>query len=422
MVGNVNPNPQTISPNLLESGEADTPVRGNSAPTPNTAQALNLLEDFANELASLAESGDLRAPSSDDGVINSRGLPALSPPNKEFSASDMADLLRALQTISQNAQLKTAKENIESNKIEQQKNNEKQMDKINEWVQKCKEAQKSGLFGKIFGWVGAILALVAAVALTVATAGTAGPVMMAVAGIALASAISMVATQISAELGGPEISISSVISMVVGKMLEAFGIESELAEKIANIVAGAGMMLCPATLLVDPAALGKMAGAIASVAGASPETAGYIAMGVGLAATLTAGIILTVATAGAGGASTAGNVASKIGPATARNLKGAAQIASGAASVAKGAGNIADGAENIKTAEAQKNAEKALAAKKELEALMARLQASMEEDREKLKEILMAMDESMRMVTQIIGAEADSISQIAENIGKRAMV
>jgi hypothetical protein len=46
----------------------------------------------------------------------------------------------------------------------------------------------------------------------------------------------------------------------------------------------------------------------------------------------------------------------------------------------------------------------------------------MEEDREKIKSVMQAMDESMQMVSKMINAAADSMSQVTANIGKRAMV
>lgn len=241
-----------------------------------------------------------------DGVTNANGKPAIAPPAREFSAAEMVDLLRALQGKTQDAQLRSAKENIENNRIEQAKNNEEQARKVDEWIQKSKEAEKGGILGKIFGWIGAIVAaiaaalmVVAAVAATAVTGGAAGPVMVTLAAIAVAGAVSLLANQISAECGGPEISISNLVTQVVSKLLQAFGVEPELAEKIGNIVAGAAMLMTGA-ILIEPGALGKMAGAIAVVAGADPQTAGYIAMAVGLAATITVGVVMAVASFGAG--------------------------------------------------------------------------------------------------------------------------
>ena len=73
-------------------------------------------------------------------------------------------------------------------------------------------------------------------------------------------------------------------------------------------------------------------------------------------------------------------------------------------------------------AKVQKEADDALAAKKLLDALMVKLQASMEEEREKLKEVMMAMDEALRAVSQMINGATENMSQITANIGKRAMV
>jgi len=263
------------------------------------------------------------------------------------------------------------------------------------------------------------------VAATAVTGGAAGPAMIALAAIAVTGAVSLLATQISTEVGGPEISISNMVTQAVSKLLQAFGVEPELAERIGNIVAGASMVMTGA-ILVEPGALGKMAGAIATVAGADPQTAGYIAMAIGLAATITVGVVMAVASFGAGTVSTAANVAGNITSQTMRTVadtaKTAGQVAQGAAAVAKGAGGIATGAESIQSAKAQEAADQALADRKALEAMMTKLQASMEEDREKIKEVIQAMDEAMQLVSKMIAGAADSMTQITANIGKRAMV
>ncbi|OZI57189.1 type III secretion system translocon subunit SctE [Bordetella genomosp. 1] len=414
-----------------------SPLAGGQTPqTAGLDAAANVVRSANIDVAALASQwaadiAQTRA-AGGDGVINANGKSALAAPTKQFSPADMVDLLRNLQGKTQEAQLRTAKENIENNRIEQAKNNEEQTRKIDEWIQKSKEANKGGLLGKIFGWIGAIVAaiaaalmVVAAVAATAVTGGAAGPAMIALAAIAVTGAVSLLATQISTECGGPEISISNLVTQAVSKLLQAFGVEPELAEKIGNIVAGASMLLTGA-ILVEPGALGKMAGAIATVAGADPETAGYIAMAIGLAATITVGVVMAVASFGAGAVSSATNIAGNVTAQTAKTVadtaKTAGQVAQGAAAIAKGVGQVATGAESIQSAKAQEAADKVLADKKALEAMMVKLQASMEEDREKMKEVMQAMDEGMQMVSKMISAAADSMSQVTANIGKRAMV
>ena len=408
------------APDLGTATGADAAIR--------LAQNIDL-NALASQWAASATQGKSPAPG---GLTNANGAPAIAAPEREFTADEMVDLLRALQTKSQERQLASAKENLETNRINQEKNNEKQIEKINEWIEKSKEAEKGGILGKIFGWIGAIVAalaaalmVVAAVATTALTAGAAGPIMCTLAAIAVAGAVSMMATQISSEFGGPEISISNAITQAVAGLLKAFGVEAELAEKIGNIVAGAAMVATGA-ILIEPGALGKMAGAIATVSGADPALAGYIAMGVGLAATITVGVVMAVASFGAGAVGGAANAVGQISAQTARTVvdvtKSTADVVKGVAMVVQGAGGIATGVETIQTAEKRQDAEQALADKKLLEALMVKLQAAMNEDREKLKEVLQAMDESMQMVSKMINAAADSMSQVTANISKRAMV
>ena len=367
-----------------------------------------------------------------DGVMNRHGKPAIAPPRREFSAAEMIDLLRNLQSKTQESQIRSAKEEIERNRIEQQQTNDRQLAKIDEWIEKSKAAEKSGILGKIFGWLGTIAAVLAAAVLTVAavattavTAGAAGPVMCVMAGIAITSATLMLANQISSECGGPEISISNAIMQAVKALLVGFGVDSELAERIGNTVAGASMLLTGA-IVVEPSVLGKMGSAIALMSGADEQVAGQIGMGLGLAATIVIGVAMAVVTFGAGAAGAVGNAAGNISAQSAKTIanlaRDASTIASAAASITQGVGGIATGAETIDKAKAQKEADEVLAAKKLLEALMIKLQAAMDEEREKLKEVMQAIDESMRVVSQMINAASENMSQITSNIGKRAMV
>jgi len=340
-----------------------------------------------------------------DGISNGNGMPAIPAPAGRFSTADMVDLLRSLQTKTQDTQLKSVKENLETNRIEQAKNNERQQAKIEEWIEKSRQAQKSGIFGKIFGWIGAIVAVIAAAVLSVAaiaSGGAAAPLAIA-AVVASISAVNMLTTQISQEAGGGPVGLFGVLSDMVGKLLTAFGVDEKTAGQIGKALAGAALIYT-GLVLADPSCIGEMAGSIAQLAGASDEVAGYISMALGMVATVAVGILMTVLTGGGAAAGVAARVASLVSTAV------------------QAAGQVASGAESIDRAVKEKAADAAIAAKKELEALMVKLQAGMEQDREKLKEILMAMDESMRLVSKMLSDAGDSMAQITQNIGKRAMV
>ena len=140
-----------IRPSTGNAGLTPTPDASGAGAAGAAAEAV-LRAASGLDLAALASqwaSSVAQARSGGDGVTNANGKPAITPPSREFSAAEMVDLLRALQGKTQDAQLRSAKENIENNRIEQAKNNEEQARKVDEWIQKSKEAEKGGILGKI---------------------------------------------------------------------------------------------------------------------------------------------------------------------------------------------------------------------------------------------------------------------------------
>src|SRR5690606_42160191 len=97
-----------------------------------------------------------------------------------------------------------------------------------------------GWIGKVFAFVAAIATVVAAAVATVASGGTAAP-LLALAVVGAISATLMLASAISQECGGPEISINSLIQHTVGKFLtDVCGVDPEQASNICKILGGVG--------------------------------------------------------------------------------------------------------------------------------------------------------------------------------------
>lgn len=353
-----------------------------------------------------------------DGVTDARGAPSLEGPTTSFNTDDMVALLRTMRSKSQDGQLQAAKGQVEAARIKAEKNTEAQLDKINEWVEKCEEAKNQGLLGKIFGWIGKIVAVIAAAvavavaaAATVATGGAAAP-LLAVAVIGMIGATISLADQISKECGGPEISIGNLITTAVGKFLEACGVPEETANKIGKVMAGVMAIAAPALLLVEPNLAATMATGICELAGAPDDVTAYVGMAVGIAAAVTVGIAMAVMSGGAGAGTAVMSTSTKI----ANGLIGAgAQIANGVTQVGVGATNIAK-------AHTEREAEGLLADKQELSAAMVKLQQQMEDGREEMKKIIQQIEEGLQAVTQMINGTADSMSQITANLGKRMAV
>lgn len=385
------------------------------------------LEQFYTEIVKYAAQFEEPGKSGGESpLVDSRGAPKLDAPNQAFSANDMVDLLRSLRGKSQDEQLKTAKEGLESARVKAEKNTEKQLEKIKEWVDKCKEANSKGLLGKIFGWIGkifafvaSIVAVVAAAAATVATGGAAAP-LLALAVVGAVGATMSLANAISQECGGPEISIGSLIQHTVGKFLtDVCGVDPKQVENICKVIGGAMAIACPIMLAIEPSLLGNMAQGIALMAGADEKTAGYIAMALTIAAAIGVGIAMAVMTGGSSAASTVSQVSSKVVIST---LKTFNSVVTGTSAVVSGGTQIAQGGLNISKAQSEEKAQQAISQKKELEAMMIKLQKQMEEGREEMKKIIQQIEESTQTVSKMIAGTTDNMTQIAMNMGSKSTV
>lgn len=358
-------------------------------------------------------------------LVDKLGAPRIDAPNQNFSVNDLTDLLRAMRGKSQDGQLRAAKEGIEAAKIKAEANNGAQLEKIKEWVDKCKEAESKGLLGKIFGWIGkifaalaaAVMVVVAAVA-TVATGGAAAP-LLAIAVIGAVSATLTLASAISQEAGGPAISVDSLIQHTVGKFLtDVCGVDPKVAENISRIVGGV-VGIATLAVVIEPSLMGNMVQGIAILAGADEQTAGYIGMAVTVAATIAVGIAMAVATGGISVAGTAADVSAKLVVETMKAVNSAVMATS---AIVSGSTQIASGGMAISKAITEEEGQQAIADKKELSAEMMKLQKLMEEGREEMKKIIQQIEESTQAVSKMIAGAADSMSQITMNMGGKSTV
>lgn len=402
----------------LTTGLTQTPPEGSAAALQGTGAAAALAPMSAELQAQLNQTLGATGQKG-DGVKNALGAPNLAAPISLLSADDLVALLQDMQSKSQDQQLQTAKGSLEKSRIDAQKNNEAQQKKIQEWIEKCEKESKAGLVGKIFSWIGKIAAVIAAAIAVVASVaaspftGGASLALTALAVVGLVAATMSLADQISQATGGPEISLSNMVTKMVGGLLEAMGVPKEKAEQIARVTAGALAVVMPVALLVEPKLLGTMVQGIAELSGADPKTTMALTMAFTMVATLTVGIGMAVAGFQVGKLATdVANTAIK----TVANIANAgAQVASGTAQIGQGAATIAKGVY-------AEQGEKALAGKKELEAFLAKINQGMEDQREELRKIMQQIEEGVQAVSQMMQSSADSMSQITSNLGKRAAV
>lgn len=336
------------------------------------------------EISSLA--GTLQAGMQSSGgtsITNANGAPQIDGVALSFSAEDMAAALLVLQGKTQDAQLKTAKNGIDTNAQKQKVQNDKAMAKIQDWIKNCEGAaakQKAGgilgWFKKIFAVVAAVFAVVAAGVATYATGGAAAP-LLALAMLSLASATVSLASEISKACGGPDFDF-------VAQWMD------------------------PATLV------GKGMGEVAKLFGANEQQAAIVSATFAVVTT----IAITAASVVLSGGSSAVGELGKIAK-LALDIGRAGQAIVG---VATGVTEAAQGGVNIAVAADVHTASVAQSDKKKIDALILMLQQQMEENREEMKKVLDEMMQGMNIVNQMIHSAGQSRAQITSNLSGRNQI
>lgn len=318
-----------------------------------------------------------KAPANGSLVSNANGAPQLGGITLNFSPDDLAAALLTLQSKTQEAQLTTAKEGLVTNskKLEDQK--QRSLDKIKDWVDKCKAADAKAKAGGILGWfkkiftaVAAVFAVAVAAIATVATGGAAAP-LLALAVLGLASAITSIASDIDKARGGK-------------------GFDHVLQ-------------------WMDPGSLvGKGMAELAKAMGASDEQAAIVSAVFAVATTLAiivASVVLT-------GGTSAGSALEGLS----KTIMTASRIGQAVVGVAGGVTQVAQGGINIAVAHDQRDAAVIQSDKKKIDAIIVKLQQQMEEGREDIKKVMDEIMEGMNIVSQMINASDASRSQITANM------
>lgn len=343
----------------------------------------------------------------------SSSAPAIGGVTMSFSAEDLAAALLVLQGKTQESQIKTAKEGLDTSRIQSEKANEKALNKIIEANEKAQEAAgKSkvmgilGWIGKIAGMVAAIAAVAVAAAATVATGGAAAP-LLAFAVIGLVGATMSLASAISQEAGGPALELSSLLNKAMTGMLEAFGMDKEEAAKLGKMLAGA-VGLVTGAVLIDPSLAGDFYAGIALLAGADEMQAAIVATVFTVAATVAIAAAQIVLTCGVGSAGAVASIATRIG-----------QITQAGAGIAQGVSTAVAGGYGISKAFDDRDIANLQADRKEIQALLIKLQQKMEEEREEIKKVVEQIMDGYSVVSQMFDSAASSRQQLTANLGAR---
>ena len=284
-------------------------------------------------------------------------VPALDNPAdiKQIEAN-LEKLIAYLQLDNEERQAEMAKERIDMQKDALQTEHKERGQKIEDSIKKMEEAAKSRLASRIFGWLGAILAVVAAVVTTVVTGGAA-------AGFAIAGAAIAVTSLVLNETGAMD-------KMVEGlaKALESAGMKKSTAQLVAALIINIAIMAASLSC-----SIGGMAAGFAQISKAAAETISAVAKAV--------------------------------------------QSASSIANSAVGIGGLAAGISSTVTGYKSGMAEVDVT---ERAKSMGELQRRLDESEEELEAILQAIQNNIGQIAELLASETDTQSEIAQQIGQMA--
>ena len=292
--------------------------------------------------------------------VGATGVPALDNPAdiKQLEA-DLERLIAYLQLDNEERQAELAKERIETQKESISAEHNERKGKIDETLKKMEEAAKSRLASRIFGWLGAILAVAAAVVTTIVTGGTA-------AAFAIAGAVVAVGALVMSETGATDKLVKAL-----AESLEKAGMNKNSAKIAAALIVN---------LTIMAVSLGcSIGGMVAGFAGVGKAVADMTE--------------------------------------TVAKVAKIAQSASTVASTAVGLGALGAGIAATATGYQVGLAQADLS---ELEKIMAELQRRLDESNEELNAILEAIQNGLGQIAAILDSATDTQTAIAGQIGQMA--
>lgn len=404
----------SVMPPLTQSAD-DAGKSTALQPTPSLDTARPVHDVSAQALPPAGKSGGAQSPGAAL-ISNANGAPAIGNVTVQFSAEDMAAVLLTLQGKTQDAQLRTAKEGLGVSRLKMEQQHKKSMEKIDQWIKKCESAASKSKIGKIFGWVSKIATFlasaIATAALAVATPFSAGATapLLALSVISLVGSTMSLASAISQAAGGPSLEISSLMTKACSAFLKMVGVPEDKLEAASRVMAGAIGLAAGATILADSQVLGNLAAGITQLSTNNETTAMIMGAVFSALAGIATAVFTTVATGGAGGAKAVSELT--------RSIPQAAKVAQHATGAIAGASSLVSGGLNVAVSFDEHAAATAQVDRQKFAALIAKLQAQMEEDHEEIKKVVQQIQEGYSVVSQMIASAGQSRSQITANLGR----
>lgn len=408
-VGINHSHPGFAAPGVDTPGVGTPGVDTSGVDTPGV-QALP--EQAAQQLAGQANTPAAKDPGASQ-ISNQHGAPAIGAVLSHFAPEELVLLLQALKLKTQEGQLRTAKEGLQITQLDLNQLNENKLGKLKESIDKGQSADAKSKYSNILNWAvkvgavaGSLVAVVGLAAATGVTGGAAGPLLaLAVIGL-VSSSISLLSAG-SQAIGGPPLEINTYATMASKALLTLVGVPEEKRDAASQIMAGSLGVITGAVLL-DPQLTGGLASGIVLMSSGNENWAAFASAAVTAATTIAIAVVMIVANPA--GSSEAMKEAVKGVSQTAKVVQiavaGTNALGSGVAAGINGFVAVDEHAAAMAQVDRQK-----------FSALIAKLQALMEEDTEQITQIVKDIQESMSKVSQIIMQASESRSQIVANLG-----
>lgn len=352
---------------------------------PASAQAMKELESIiARYLQNQVSTTDDTDSTGTDSVT---GKPELEAPAKDVDPSDLVGLLMKMKSESTDLQIKTGVNFIQANKSKLAAEYKDKIEKIKESFEAMEKAKKSGIIGKIFGWIGAIVtAIVGAILIATGVGAVAGGLMLAAAAVMITQmSLSQAMEDGTLKMDPKAAQIMMItLSCVAAVLAIAGGVAAfatapeELADTAINIGTEVG----------EDSALGES----------------EVSEGITDATTTSETVTETTsetATEGAEEATQFEKVAEKV------------QTAS---NIAQGANSVGSGAANIATAVYDRDAADAQADAKAVEKFIAKIQAALQDEQDKIKELIQQLQQGFGIVADIMKQHDEAQTKVFQNM------
>lgn len=409
--------PPSVLPGDVAGAGASAAPAGAAAGTDAalTAARAVLAALVASGFPGLGETGaDASAGATGGGVDNANGAPLLAPAMFTGNVEDIALMLQTAQDNLLNQRLASAKSAIDVASSKAAIGNKDQAQKVQDWIKNSEKAHKKhdgfmGWLTSIFKAIAAVVGVVVAAIATVATGGAAAP-LLAVACIGLAGATMSLASQISVAAGGPELSLTKLLTQGGTKLFEALGMSHDAAEKAGDIFAGV-VGVGTGAALIDPGLVGTLATGVAKCCGANAETLAIL----NAVVTTVAVLATAIAMAAMGNVGGVANAAAAATSTAVNAVKTAGTVMAGIGGVTQGVDQVVQGVQTLDRAKAEKAVGDAQADMKENTAKLMRLQNQMEQSRDEIKKVVEQFQSAFEHLSGMLDNASQTSRQINSN-------